>query len=298
MKILITIPHNRITGVTTLNYALGKYLDRNGHEVTYSITKRETNNPTVQNKLQDVGKVFIGHDDVKHRKYDIAFLNGPTSMFYLKDADIKSKRWIAHGTMERGSYPESKLVDEILCVSEFTRQVMQKHNPKTPTRTIPNIIDSEQFFKDRSKNEYILLHNARSNYMTSMVKHMNELDFRMYTTGHHQPEDARWDIQQIIHRSKVVLAYGRCAYEAIFCNRPLVVFGPNGGDGAINTIKQFDKSFERNCSGWAVQSMLRPREIDTEELNRICNSARTNKALREYVIDKLDASKNYIKFIE
>jgi glycosyltransferase involved in cell wall biosynthesis len=172
------------------------------------------------------------------------------------------KVWNINSTTDLGIPPEQ--IHRITAISEEIQQTSTKlgYNPVV----VRNGINCEKFrpiVEPHKKLTKVLLITNHFPGIVDTVKQacqLAHLDFQHI--GH--PE-WRFDVENYINLSHLVISLGRGIYEAMACGRNCIVFDYNGADGFI-TPEEIDKMKWFNCSGRLRGEKWTPERLAEEFL--------------------------------
>lgn len=303
MRFLFNYPHNRLTGVNTHTYTMAKKLNELGHITDSYVDYREGQKDILVPKLLELGKVYIGHlprvspdtnlPDVD--SYDVVFIVYTWTAEKMEKFKKPLKVFIGHGLMDKMSVPSSlDLVDKMFYISEFGAEYLSKQYGKDISY-MPSWIDTVRFKKTQDINKdlkNVLLFDARHGWRYSLIFGLvcQWRGINLKVLSIKQAPDLLWNTEDLINEADLVVAYGRSAYEAMSCDRNVMVYGINGGDGTM-TVNTLGPSASRNCSGWVIRNMSIPdkivqREIEAQlDLYSVDNVGHTRA-----LIDRLDVN--------
>lgn len=300
---LLWLGHNRLTGVSTFNVALAEQLRRHGHQVAIAILRKETPYPLLQQKLAEA-KLLATSDprtnsSHTHRVYsDVLTLR--------EDARFSGKRlFVAHGLGEELLEPtaqDAEKIDHLFCVSPFMHRHYAAKFPQLSSSFLPNLVDTDRFAfaPTRPAVKMALVNDRRTSnaYLDHLLALSKRLRILFVPVSELNFGYSVWEMEKVLARFDLVLAYGRSAYEAMSCGRNVIVFGQNGGDGFVSPAS-FPAMFDRNCSGWGTRklSMSAPDvwERLAEELARFDPAA--GAANRQLAIEHVGAARAVERFL-
>lgn len=210
------------TGSETWTATLANELTKQGHQISFFIPGS-----------------YIPQD------IDLAIINHNTCLAELKDLPCK-KIFTSHGVIPDLEQPVEG-ADVYVSVSEEVQQNLKDKGYDSVV--IRNGIDLDKFYAITPVNEKLTSVLFSSNYQSSArlkVKLACEqlgIHFRdiggVYRTK---------DVLSAINRSDLIVGLGRTAYEAMACERNVLIYDYNGGDGLATpeTLLEYRKN---NCSG-------------------------------------------------
>lgn len=210
------------TGSETWTAALANELTKLGHQVSY----------------------FTPGSDIS-KDIDLVIINHNTCLAKLKDLPCK-KIFTSHGVIPDLEQPIQG-ADVYVSVSEEVQQNLQDKG--FDSVVIRNGIDLDKFYSVTPVNEkltsVLFSSNYNSNARLKVKLACEQLGIRFETIGGVYRTK---DVLSAINRSDLVVGLGRTAYEAMACERNVLIYDYNGGDGLATpeTLPEFRK---HNCSG-------------------------------------------------
>jgi CheY-like chemotaxis protein/glycosyltransferase involved in cell wall biosynthesis len=252
MKILLanhTLDH--YAGSETFTYALACELKRLGHDVICFSPRLGRLKPRLREAdiavIDDLGALSDDIDIIHaHHRHE--------SLLAFARFSDKPMILVCHGVLPWQEQPlRSRLnVHRYVAVSEEVRDHLIRHHriDGTDVTVIRNGIDLRRFAARRpirARPEHALI---LSNYMpdtlrTLVVRVCDSLGISVHHVGGAQPQ---WAVEEAINQADLVFALGRSALEALACQRAVIVFDYNGGDGLV-TPANFHLLRLRNFSG-------------------------------------------------
>lgn len=313
MKILFNYPHTRLTGVNTHTYTMAKKLNELGHITDAYIDTHNSPSDNLLSKIKLLGNVFISDVVPSKDEFKLHGVNGNTSKMNIPDvdsydlvvivyfwtaekfADFKKpmKIFIGHGLHDNASSPRNPLlVDKWFYVSKFGAQYLsQKHS--LSITYMPQWLDMRRYMAKTPINstlKSLLVLDSRSAFKFdskfSEVCKDRSIEHRVLSTK--QIPELVWGVEEQINAVDLVIGYGRSAYEGMACDRNVMIYGINGGDGMM-TLDTIDKSGDRNCSGWGIRSMKKPEELTYAEIEH---------QLDQYSIENLKSTRPFVETLD
>jgi hypothetical protein len=187
-------------------------------------------------KLMAQSLRYLGHevdlnDTEPKKQYDLAIINHLDP----KLINAKKKIYTCHGIIPKLERPREG-ADVYVAVSE---EVKDFHNCDVIIR---NPIDTERFYPKKPVNQEL---------KNILVISNNPIDMSIFS-GLNVTRiggDKRVpNPEAYINEADLVISLGRGAYEAMACNRNVLVYDYNGGDGLIDE-ESYYRFRENNCSG-------------------------------------------------
>lgn len=180
--------------------------------------------------------------------YDLALINhGDCMRSIVADRRFKIKKSIVtcHGVIPGLEQPV-RGADAYVSVSEEVRLHLSKCYGIIST-IIRNPVNTATFQERRAVNPALRNILYLSNRRTSevCVRQACNSHYRFKCVG---GQDSVNNVEHYINWADLVVTLGRGIYESMACNRNVVVYDRNVGDGFIDDINFF-KSREFNCSG-------------------------------------------------
>ena len=200
--------------------------------------------------------------------YDVVFANHINCVEYLRfQLDNKTKIiQTCHGIFPDLEQP-SQYADGYVSISEEVKNHLQKK--KIDSILINNGVDCVRFNEYNKINPKIqtilsLCHSEKANILLKKV--CSQLNIKLTCLNKH--ENPKWNVEDLINKSDLVIGLGRSVYEAMSCGRPVIVFDNRNyfnhyGDGYIDK-RNFEKSLKNNCSGRAFERKFSADELINE----------------------------------
>ena len=276
MKILLT--NNslcRIAGSETWTMAMYDELSKE-HEVDI-LTGRNT-------------MLKIGEYDAD-KEYDIAICNHNNRLNDIAgNINIKTKIFTSHGVLPRLEQPVQG-ADHYVSVSEEVQGNLKSRG--FDSTVIRNPIDLDRFKSTKPINKElkkILFLNKRNNGVIDIVKEACK-DYELTIISESNRVS---NIEELINENDLVITLGRGAYEAMGCERNVIVFDYIAADGFVTpeTILEYRKN---NCSGRRYLKKWGAEDLKTE-LKKYDPDLGTH--LREYVLENNNIKKNVELYLQ
>lgn len=295
MRLLFILTHTDLTGVNTFNYTVIAAIKRKYRETTIDVILPNSKGSILKNQLSEFVNII---DHTYHNKYDIIYFNYENNDG-LFESLIGEKRFFVHGLMCENNIPKKKY-DKVYCFGERSFGFIKADNKEL----IRNYIDCDRFKRIPSSYylEKILIHSSRDSQIMlspiiSAAKAVNA--YVSFTGSDFLNKQKQWNVENDIISSNLVIAYGRCAIEAMATGRNVVIFGVNGGDGYVNESNFWDCA-QTNFSGWSKHSLK--FDLDSKTVNDLIiefKKYNPKDAITNYELirDNFDINKNINKFI-
>ena len=247
---------------------------------------------TMRNELKKGNEVRIYTlDDILDYKPDIAIINHNTCLFSLKYLPCK-KIFTSHGIIPDLEQP-IKGADVYVSVSEEVQQNLLAKGFESII--IRNPIDCEKYKSIKPTNEKLTNVLFSSHYQGKALKVIKqacqELGLNLTIIGKGNQVDNPVDY---INDNDLVIGLGRTAYEAMACERNVIVYDYNGGEGLITpeTILEYRKN---NCSGRRYKKDFTINDLKEELLKY---NKDLGKDLREYILENNNIKKVAKQYLE
>lgn len=294
---LLCLGHNRLTGVSTFKYTLALALRAHGHEVAVLIRRDETPYQVLREQLAAARLLLAPPYAIQRFTHVVC-----SDVLTLRDlARHPGKKWfVAHGLGEpllEPSAEDAARLDHLFCVSRFMHRHYAARFPQLATSFLPNVIDTARFAEAPINRapRMVLVNDRRSanTYFDHLLALGKKRGVMFIPISELNYGYSVWEMENLLPKFDLVLAYGRSAYEAMSCGRNVVIFGQHGGDGFV-TPEDFAPMFDRNCSGWGTRklALTDPQVWDRldEELARF--SPEAGHANRALAIEHLDVERH------
>lgn len=268
---------------------------------TYSVAKEFMRiNWDVEVYANHVGEAFsekLPIVDSLREKYDLILINHNTCMDLVKDISGK-KVFTSHGIFPEMEHPVDG-ADAYVSVSEEVQIFNEKMGFKS--EIIRNGIDCSRFKSKKAINSepkrvLSLCQGFRANLLIEQA--CSELGIEFVSM-----ENRVWDVEEEIMKADIVFSLGRGAYEAMACERAVVVYDTRpyrenkSADGMVNS-KNAMKLARRNFSGrenamdWDVNDI---KEEITKKYRKSCGVQNRSFVIRNFNLRK--QVKKYIDFV-
>lgn len=210
------------SGSETWTTALGSTLTKIGHDVIYKT-----------------------HNDFLEETPDIAIINHNVCLNKFRDLPCK-KIFTSHGILPDLEQPVMG-ADVYVSVSEEVQARLKSKGFESIV--IRNGIDCNVFNNRKPVNEKLTNVLFSSNYDSNSRKIIKQACVTLGINFRHiGGMNSIKDVPTAINEADLVIGLGRTAYEAMACERNVIIFDYNGGDGIATpeTLLDFRKN---NCSG-------------------------------------------------
>ena len=202
-----------------------------------------------------------------------------------------------------GVYPKLEQpvfgMDAYVSISEEVQNHLTKKGYKSTI--IRNGVDCERFkpinkLNNNIKNVLSLAHSDPANVI--IKKACDELNLNFIENN--KFKCWRWDMENVINQSDIVISLGRGVYESMSCGRNVIIFDkrsytnlPAIGDGIV-TKDNVDKFLKNNCSGRFSMKEFNHTTL-VKELKKYL--PKYGEDLREYVLKNLNIKLQVDKYL-
>lgn len=253
-------------------------------------TGSETWLETMSDNLKKHQVILFDENSSVPYDIDLAIINHNTCLKRLKDLKCK-KIFTSHGIIPSLEQP-IKGADIYVSVSEEVQEHLK--NLGFDSIIIRNGIDCEKFKKIKEPN--IILKNVlySSNYQGKALKVIQkacqELNLNLTVIG---KDNRVSNVVDYINNSDLVIGLGRTAYEAMACERNVIIYDYNGGDGYV-TKQNMIELRKNNCSGRRYKKDYTVEELKNELLKY---NKDTGRELREYILEHNNIQKTLSQYL-
>lgn len=222
---------------------------------------------------------------------DLAIINHNTCLDRLKYLKCK-KIFTSHGVIPDLEQPVEG-ADIYVSVSEEVQENLKSKGFESVV--IRNPIDCDKFKSIRPINKEIKKVLFSSNYQgyarNVIIQTCQELGIELEIIG---GQNRVSDIVSKINEADLVIGLGRTAYEAMACERNVIIFDYNGADGFATpeSLLEFRKN---NCSGRRYKKQFTVEDLKNEFKKY---SQYNGKRLREYILENNNAKKIVKQYLE
>lgn len=271
MKILIATKHlKNYAGSEIFTRDLIFLLHNRGHEV--SVFSKELG--SISDEISQSGiPVTDNLNDYLEKKFDVIHAQHSTTTILARSffPDIPIV-FLSHGIIsDFEKLPKIDLgISFYLGVSEEVISNFYKNNSIDPNKIkiIRNFIDTKKFISTKPLNEKPEKLLVLSNHYVASVKDTIEaacgnLEIEVIHIG--MPENPQKDVAGFINESDIVVSLGRGVLEAMSCERNVIIYDWNGGDGFVDE-NNFYKAREKNFSGRVMKKQYSEQEFKEEIL--------------------------------
>jgi len=232
-------------GSETYNFSLIESFVKKGHNVV-AIAK---NGPgMVSKKLNEIGvEVYFGEID---GCFDICLLSHSTSIELAKR--VKGfKVQTCHGVYPSLEQPV-KGMDAYVSISEEVQEHLNRKGYES--LVIRNGVNHDRYYSKKPINRElkVVLSLAQSDEANEIIeKCCSLIGCELITLN--KFKERKWNVEDVINESDLVISLGRGAYESMACGRNLVIFDKRNymesvGDGFVTGDNVTDY-IKNNCSG-------------------------------------------------
>lgn len=236
---------------------------------------------TMKTALESLGHsvfIFTPDTNIIDIEFDLAIINHNTCLKQLMDLPCK-KIFTSHGILPILEQP-IKGADIYVSVSEEVQQHLKDLGFESTI--IRNGIDCDKYKSTKPTNDKLTNVLFSSHYQGSALpvikQACNELGFNLTIIGKGNEVNNAIDY---INESDLVIGLGRTAYEAMACERNVIVYDYNGADGFVTpeTLLDYRKN---NCSG-----RYNKKSLSVEELKELLLQYDKDLGikLRKYVLE-------------
>lgn len=243
-------------------------------------TGSETWTATLQTKLERAGHTVHTATDASNLPdvYDLAIVNHNTCLATTKHLSCK-KIFTSHGVIPDLEQPVEG-ADIYVSVSEEVQANLKAKG--FDSVVIRNGIDCAKFQSTKPVNNTLTRVLFSSNYPgTARLKvklACEQLGIQFETIGGSFKTN---NVLEAINRADLVVGLGRTAYEAMACERNVLIYDYNGGDG-LATPKTLVEYRKHNCSG-----RYNRHDYTVEDIKDLLlqYDPELGKGLRDYILE-------------
>lgn len=278
-------------GSETYTYALIKELVSRGHDVTAVGVEGPG---LISNRLNDIGVECLFES--VGGEWDLILTSHSTSIELVKNAK-GFKIQTCHGVYPQIEQPVEGM-DAYVAISEEVQHHLTSIGFESTI--IHNGVDCSRYAPKTPINEEIksVLSLAQSDPANEIVKQACDIA-NVELVINNKFREWKWEVDELINQSDLVISLGRGAYEAMASGRNVIIFDqrhyvnmPAIGDGIITKDNVYDY-IKNNCSGRYSKTIF-----DAQLLaNEIKKYNKQNGAdLREYALNNLNIEKQVDKY--
>jgi len=225
-------------------------------------------------------------------EYDLALINHNTCLSALEGVKIKTRIFTSHGILPELEQPIAG-ADIYVGVSEEVVANLEKQG--FPAHVIRNPIDLSVYVSNKVYTHFpqplrkvMYMSNYQGGVLDVIKGACDKLKLELSVYGKNNPVRAL----DAIHQADLVIGLGRTAYEAMACNKNVIVFDYNGADGFATpeTLLEFRKN---NCSGRRYGIKL-----DVDGLVELLKKYDHRLQLRKYIEENNDSKKIVKQYLE
>lgn len=222
---------------------------------------------------------------------DLAIINHNSCLNKLQGLDCK-KIFTSHGIIPDLEQPV-KGADIYVSVSEEVQENLK--NKGFESVIIRNPINCDKFYSTRPINNKIKKVLFSSNYQgyarDVIIQTCQELGIELEIIGANNRVN---NVAEKINEADLVIGLGRTAYEAMACERNVIIFDYNGADG-FATPENLIEFRKNNCSGRRYKKHFTIEDLK-QEFNKY--SVENGKRLREYILENNNSEKIVKQYLE
>jgi len=254
MKILITNFHLiYLSGLDLFTADLAEELKKAGHDVYifvremgFMAEKVKKSGIPITDKLEDFKNINF---DVIHAHHNI------TAILVRAAFPEVPMIFMAHGILPQlDNPPEIDIgIDKYVAASRGVAKHLTKNHgvPSDKIEIVGNFIDFKKFFSKKEPaiipKKLLFLSNHNDKNVIKVIKNScRELRIEYIKVG--LLDNPRENVEDYINEADIVVTLGRGALEAMACERNVIVYDMNGGDGIVTPENFFELS-DKNFSG-------------------------------------------------
>lgn len=225
-------------------------------------------------------------------EYDLALINHNTCLSALEGVKIGTKIFTSHGILPELEQP-IKGADIYVGVSEEVVENLTKQG--FPAHVVRNPIDLTLYRPNRVFTHFpqplrkvVYMSNYQGAVLEVIKGACDKLKLELHVYGKNNTIRSL----DAMHQADIVIGLGRTAYEAMSCNKNVIVFDYNGADGFATpeTLLEFRKN---NCSGRRYNIKL-----DVDGLVELLKKYDHKLQLRKYIEENNDVKKIVNQYLE
>lgn len=196
-------------------------------------------------------------------------------------------------------------ISMFVAISEKVKESLSKNKivKKNKIKVVKNLIDTNRFYSQKPINKQpsrlMILSNHFDIQMRKVIeKSCRDLGIKVFHVG--LPENPVINVEDYINKSDIVVTLGRGALEAMACERNVIIFDRNGGDGFVNE-NNFYEIEKYHFSGKTYGCKYTAEEFKKEILKYDFNQGKILRKLikKEYslnvIINKFEKIYNEIR---
>lgn len=261
MRVILTNHSlNSLGGTETWTLTIGKELERLGHIVHVLPFDGKDN-------ITNFSRYDGGH-------YDLGLINHNVCLEQLKNTDIDKKIFTSHGVIPKLESPIEG-ADFYVSISEEVKDNLEKKGYKSII--IRNPIDTNKFKPTNNINSklenIVFISNYQGEAKQIVQRACEGLNLRIW--GKENQTDK---VVEEMNWADLVIGLSRTAYEAMSCDRNVIIYDYNGADGFIDNTTVFDYR-HKNCSG-----RRNKKKLHTEQLKSLFDKYDPKLSMRSYVM--------------
>ena len=290
LKILLTNNHlEYFLGSELWLFTMARELQKRGHEVSiFTYLKGIMLDAFSYNGMKVIDEI--------EDKYDIAIMNHNSTLIQAPKSAYKI--FTCHGPMVEMEQPIDGADTYVSVSNEVYDSMYDKGYPST---VICNPINldlhkNERPVNDKLKN--VLLLSNKISVTDGAFHEINtackELDLNLTPIGINMGT-AQWETEKWINCSDLVISMGRGIYEAMACERNVIVAGYGGLVGFLDE-KNYPKFVQMNCSGRMAQEAMSSKGFVKEFLKYNPKQGIINRELIKKNHNVKDVVDRYLSF--
>lgn len=256
LKILITNHHLlKFQGTEVYTLLLSTMLKNLGHQV-FVYSKYLGNN--VKIKFDEAGIPIVEDlQSYQEIKFDIAHVHHNINAIEVRSLFKQLPIiFVSHGVIPFLEQPPifNLEISRFIAVSEEVKENLIANNiQEEKILVIRNPIEGNYFFPEKPINEFprkalVLSNKITSDNLSVISDACNILGIKLELIGDKAKTGDQDFVRSAILNSDIVFSLGRGALESIFCERAVIVFDYQGGDGLVSE-NNFEEIIKCNLSG-------------------------------------------------
>lgn len=265
MKIGIFGNKPTVNGVTSYMADLAEGLRADTRVTKCDVVFRHSVNPAVEYKF---ATPYLNGTTAE--TYDVGIVNDDTVFDFAFDR-CKKLYFVIHSMDEHEQYARYRPTNQysgIICLSEFVfRHFNRTHDAFLSRQPIgQRYFDLQQHTRSNDEMKHVFIIDTRSalEYEQNICLPLWRAGYAVHAVGHMIGNIDHHGTEDFIRHADLVIGYGRVVLEALAAGRNAIVYGVNGGDGAVYN-QSFNVIASRNFSGHATRVLKRPLELSIKE---------------------------------
>jgi GT2 family glycosyltransferase/glycosyltransferase involved in cell wall biosynthesis len=299
LKILISSHHlENYQGTELYTLLLARKLKKLGHEVfVYSRYIGKLRNEFDESLIPIVENI----EALKNHKFDIAHVHHNINALEVRNSfkDLPIV-FVSHGIipfLEQPPAIELGISKYIAISEEVFDNLVSCGVDKNNIVIIRNPIDEDYFYPQSlinqvPKNALIISNKIDKQRIETIKSACEKLDINLKIIGGSYGNLKTEKVREYINNSDIVFTLGRGVLESIFCERVVIIFDYQGGDGIV-TEDNFEELMSCNFSGrkYRIEYDVESLTNEIKKFNQVDVKKVKEKALKYFsskvVVDKL-----------